>query len=57
MSLITAARTLITVLWFALFVAMWVTVWYRWRHDSYPDIAHLPLERDDSIPTPHEERI
>ncbi len=56
MSLINLARAVITVLWFALFVAMWITVWYRWRHDRYPDIARLPLESSDSVPGLPEER-
>jgi hypothetical protein len=56
MSLINLARAVITVLWFVLFVAMWITVWYHWRHDSYPDVARLPLESSDRVPAPHEER-
>ncbi len=48
MSLITLARAAITVAWFVLFVAIWVSAWSRGRRAVHAAAALLPLE--DTVP-------
>ncbi len=49
MSLITLTRTTITIVWFALFIAIWISAWSRSRRDAHAAAALLPLE--ESAPT------
>jgi cbb3-type cytochrome oxidase subunit 3 len=49
MTLITLARATITIVWFALFVAIWISAWSRSRRDVHAAAALLPLE--ESAPT------
>jgi cbb3-type cytochrome oxidase subunit 3 len=56
MNLITLARASITIVWFALFVAIWISAWSRGRRDAYAAAAQLPLENSISTPTSNEVR-
>jgi cbb3-type cytochrome oxidase subunit 3 len=49
MSLITLTRATVTIVWFALFIAIWISAWSRSRRDAYAAAALLPLE--ESAPT------
>jgi len=42
------ARGIVTVLWFALFVAIWIAAWSRRRKADFAAAARLPLEPLDS---------
>jgi cbb3-type cytochrome oxidase subunit 3 len=53
---VTLARVVITISWFALFVAIWISAWRRSRRDDYAALARLPLESSDCIPDPPQER-
>jgi len=49
------ARGIVTVLWFALFVAIWLAAWSRKRKREFAAAARLPLEPvEDSPPTTKE---
>ncbi len=43
------ARGIITVVWFALFVALWIAAWSRKRHADFGAAALLPLETDTPV--------
>jgi cbb3-type cytochrome oxidase subunit 3 len=47
MTPINLARTIVTIGWFALFVAISVAAWRGWRRDDYAALARLPLEDCD----------
>jgi len=55
MSLITLARASITVLWFALFIAIWISTWSRRRRDAFAAAAQMPLE--DSMSTANSKEV
>lgn len=44
MNLITFMRATVTVVWFALFIAIWISAWSRNRRDVHAAAALLPLE-------------
>jgi cbb3-type cytochrome oxidase subunit 3 len=56
MTSITLARAIITVAWFALFVAIWVSAWRGSRRDDYEALARLPLENSDGASDLPEQR-
>jgi len=41
---INLARTIITVLWFALFIAIAVTAWSKRRSEEFEAAARMPLD-------------
>ena len=57
MTPITLARALVTIGWFALFVAISISAWRGRRHEEYADVARLPLEDSEHVPgLPEEHR-
>lgn len=46
---INVVRSVITLLWFALFIAIAVTAWSKRRRDEYSAAARIPLEASDAI--------
>ena len=56
MTAITLARAVITISWFALFVAISLSAWRRSRRDADEALARLPLESSECIPNRPEER-
>lgn len=56
MSLITLTRATITIVWFALFIAIWISAWSRSRRATHAAAALLPLEESAPACTPPEVR-
>ena len=48
-------RGIVTVLWFALFVAIWIAAWSGKRHKDFAAAARLPLESEDGVAPPGKE--
>ena len=44
MTLLNLGRALVTIAWFALFAAIWISAWRPRRGDEYAASAQLPLE-------------
>jgi cytochrome c oxidase cbb3-type subunit IV len=43
---INIARGVITIAWFVLFIALWLSCWSRRRRAEYDAAARLPFEED-----------
>lgn len=55
MTWINLARAVITVVWFALFVGIWINAWRRARQDEFLSASRLPLESAETAGRPHKE--